>query len=317
MTKKTAIVFPGQGSQHPGMGRDLARGNAAARAVFEEVDDALGEALSSIIWDGPSETLTQTRNAQPAIMAMSIAVLRAMESAGLPLRTASFLAGHSLGEYTALCAAGALTLADTARLLRIRGDAMQAAVGGQDCAMAAILGLAYDDVAALVAEAARSGICGIANDNDPVQQVISGHTEAVEAGMALARDAGSKRAVRLNVSAPFHCALMEPAAGIVFDALQSVDTKRPSIPVLANVNATPYASVEAITINLRDQVTHTVRWRESQLWLAANGVKVMLEVGPGSVLTGLARRTIRSVPCQPVGTAEQIAAAMDALSRYD
>jgi len=317
MTSKTAIVFPGQGSQQPGMGRELARENPAARAVFEEVDDALGEALSAMIWDGDNETLTRTRNAQPAIMATSIAALRTLEASGMALETISCLAGHSLGEYTALCAAGTLSLADAARLLRIRGDAMQSVVGDEACAMAAILGMTYADVAVIAARAAREGVCDIANDNDPVQQVLSGHAGAVERGMALAREAGAKRVVRLNVSAPFHSTLMAPAAAIVAAALEKVDLTIPTIPVLANVNVNPHASIDGIVANLHDQVTCTVRWRESQLWLAENGVTALLEVGPGNVLTGLARRTVRSLPCQPVGTPEQVRMAMEAMADHD
>ncbi len=310
MTGKMALIFPGQGSQQTGMGKALAQDSPAARAVFEEVDDALGEALSALIWDGDMQTLTLTRNAQPAIMATSIAALRALQAEGMDMEAVSYLAGHSLGEYTALCAAGAISLVDTARLLRIRGEAMQSAVGDAECAMAAILGLAHDAITGIAVAAAREGVCDIANDNDPIQQVLSGHTRAVERGMALARDAGARRAVRLNVSAPFHSALMAPAAAVVATALEAVATAMPACPVLANVNVEPYASVDAIGANLRDQVTRTVRWRESQLWLADHGVTALLEVGPGTVLTGLARRTIRSVPCRAVGTPEQVREAL-------
>ncbi|WP_416909386.1 MAG: ACP S-malonyltransferase [Polymorphobacter sp.] len=287
-----AFIFPGQGSQSVGMGRGLAEASPTARAVFEEVDDALSQRLTDIMWNGPEDTLTLTANAQPAIMATSIAALRVLEAeAGLLLADkASFVAGHSLGEYTALCAALALPLADTARLLRTRGDAMQAAVPPGEGAMAALLGLGFDDVAAIAHEAStETEIVQAANDNAPGQVVISGHTPAVARAMALARTRGARHSVLLPVSAPFHCALMQPAADIMAEALAKASFAPPVVPLIANVTAAPVHDIATIRGLLVDQVTGTVRWRESVLAMQALGVTTLVELG-GKVLGPMVRR---------------------------
>jgi [acyl-carrier-protein] S-malonyltransferase len=286
-----AFLFPGQGSQSVGMGRGLAEASAAARAVFEEVDDALGEKLSRLMWEGPEDQLTLTANAQPAIMAVSIAALRMLEvDGGIRLADkASFVAGHSLGEYTALAAAGALELAQTARLLRLRGQSMQAAVPVGEGAMAALLGLQYDDVKAIAAEAAQGQVCAAANDNAPGQVVVSGHVEAVARAMALARTRGARHSVLLPVSAPFHCALMAPAADAMATALAEATLRAPFVPLVANVTAAPVADPDDIRRLLVEQVTGTVRWRESVLAMAALGVTGFVELG-GKVLGPMVRR---------------------------
>lgn len=287
-----AFIFPGQGSQSVGMGRGLADASPRARAVFEEVDDALGQRLTDVMWNGPEEALTLTANAQPAIMAASIVVLRVLEAeAGILLADkASYVAGHSLGEYTALCAARALPLAETARLLRIRGDAMQAAVPAGEGAMAALLGLGFDDVAAIAAEASTEGeIVQAANDNAPGQVVVSGHTSAVARAMALARTRGARHSVLLPVSAPFHCALMQPAADAMARALENVRFAPPVVPLIANVTAAPVCDIDVIRTLLVQQVTGTVRWRESVLAMQALGVTTLIELG-GKVLGPMVRR---------------------------
>jgi [acyl-carrier-protein] S-malonyltransferase len=286
-----AFLFPGQGSQSVGMGRGLAQASAAARAVFEEVDDALGEKLSRLMWEGPEDQLTLTANAQPAIMAVSIAALRMLEAdGGIRLADkASFVAGHSLGEYTALAAAGALELAQTARLLRLRGTSMQAAVPVGEGAMAALLGLPYDDVKAIAEEAAQGQVCAAANDNAPGQVVVSGHVEAVARAMALARTRGARHSVLLPVSAPFHCALMAPAADAMATALAEATLRAPFVPLVANVTAAPVADPDEIRRLLVEQVTGTVRWRESVLAMAALGVTGFVELG-GKVLGPMVRR---------------------------
>jgi len=314
---KTALIFPGQGSQRPGMGRDMATRYPVAREVFEEVDDALGRDLSGVIWDGDEDALTLTSNAQPAIMATSIATLRALECEGITTDHIDCMAGHSLGEYTALCASGVFSLADTARLLQVRGNAMQSAVTDLDCAMAAILGIGCDKVAGIVNDLAGDGVCDIANDNDPVQVVISGHEHLVEDVMAAARAAGARRAIKLQVSAPFHSRLMEPAINPLAAALADVEIGTPGIPVLANVNLEMYSGPDDVISNLTRQVTGTVRWRESMLLLEKRGVERMLEIGPGNVLTGLARRCVRSVKCIPVGNPDDIDPARDMLEQND
>lgn len=289
----TAFVFPGQGSQTVGMGRALAEAHPAARAVFEEVDEALGQKLSALIWDGPEEALTLTANTQPALMAVSLAALRALEAEGVALAgTASFVAGHSLGEYSALAAAGALTVADAARLLRIRGDAMQAAVPPGEGAMAALLGLDFDAADAVAREAAETGgVCQAANDNAPGQVVVSGDKTAVERAVEIAKGRGAKRAMLLNVSAPFHCALMRPAADAMAEALAAVTVSTPVVPVVANVTAASETDPDRIRAHLVAQVTGTVRWRESIGWLAGTaGVDAFVEVGNGKVLAGLIKR---------------------------
>ena len=302
-----AFVFPGQGAQTIGMGQDLAASYPAAKAVFAEVDDALGQDLSGLIWNGDIDTLTLTANAQPALMATSLAALRALEAEGLGLDTASFVAGHSLGEYSALAAAGAMSIADTARLLRIRGIAMQEAVPVGVGAMAAILGLDFAAVSAVAEAAAQGEVCQAANDNDPGQVVVSGHKAAVERALDLAKEAGAKRAVLLPVSAPFHCALMQPAAERMAQALAEVDINTPSVPVVVNVRANAVSDPELIRLLLVEQVTGAVRWRESMAYLAAEGVTEIWEVGAGKALSGMIRRIDRAIACQTIGSPEDIA----------
>ena len=302
-----AFVFPGQGAQTIGMGQDLAASYPAAKAVFEEVDDALGQDLSGLIWNGEIETLTLTANAQPALMATSLAAVRALQAEGLGLEAASCVAGHSLGEYSALAAAGAMTIADTARLLRIRGSAMQEAVPVGIGAMAAILGLDFAAVSAVAAAAAQGEVCQAANDNDPGQVVVSGHKAAVERAVDLAKEAGAKRAVLLPVSAPFHCALMQPAADRMAQALAEVEISVPSVPVVANVRASAVSDPELIRSLLVEQVTGAVRWRESVSYLAAEGVTEVWEVGAGKALSGMIRRIDRAIACQAIGSPEDIA----------
>ncbi|HSX75456.1 MAG TPA: ACP S-malonyltransferase [Shinella sp.] len=309
-----AFTFPGQGSQAVGMGKDLADAYPEARAVFEEVDDALGQKLSEIIWNGPEETLTLTANAQPALMAVSIAAIRVMEARGLNLADKiSYVAGHSLGEYSALCAAGMFSLADTARLLRIRGDAMQSAVPVGEGAMAAIIGLEHGDVSAVCDEAAAAGACQIANDNGGGQLVISGSKAAVEKAAALATEKGAKRAIMLPVSAPFHSALMAPAADAMRHALANVEKRNPVVPVVANVRAAPVTDAGEIADLLVSQVTGQVRWRETVEWFAANGVTELYEIGAGKVLTGLALRIDKTVAGAAINTPADIEAALTAI----
>ena len=290
-----AFVFPGQGAQAIGMGKALADAYPAAADVFAEVDAALGEKLSDLIWEGDIETLTLTQNAQPALMATSLAAMRALEAEGVDVTTASFVAGHSLGEYSALTAAGALSIADAARLLRARGQAMQAAVPVGEGAMAAVLGLDLAAVRAVTEEAAQGEICEAANDNDPAQVVISGHRAAVERAADLAKAAGAKRAMLLPVSAPFHCALMAPAAKVMAEELARVEILSPKVPVVANVLAEAVVDPDQIRALLVQQVTGAVRWRESVAWMAAQGVETFWEIGAGKALSGMVRR-IHSLP---------------------
>lgn len=309
-----AFTFPGQGSQAVGMGKELSASFAEARAVFEEVDEALGEKLSATMFDGPEETLTLTANAQPALMAVSMAIVRVMEARGLSLKDkVSYVAGHSLGEYSALCAAGTFSIADTARLLRIRGNAMQAAVPVGKGAMAAIIGLEHGDVEAVCAAARAEGAVQIANDNGGGQLVISGEKTAVEKAAALASEKGAKRALMLPVSAPFHSTLMAPAADAMREALAKVEKKSPIVPVIANVRAAPVSDANEIAALLVEQVTGQVRWRETVEWFGANGVTTLYEVGSGKVLTGLARRIDKTVNGIAVNTAADIDAALAAL----
>ncbi len=309
-----AFVFPGQGAQTIGMGRDLAESAPAARAVFDIVDEALGEKLTELIWGGDADTLTLTRNAQPALMATSIAALRALEAQGVDIsRDAAFVAGHSLGEYTALVAAGALDLADAARLLRIRGEAMQNAVPVGDGAMAALLGLGFDDAQAVAQEAAQGQICQAANDNDPTQVVVSGHREAVERALDIAKAKGAKRAVLLPVSAPFHCDLMEPAARQMAIALNDVDIAPPVVPLVANVTAAPVTDPADIRSLLVDQVTGAVRWRESMDRVIADGVTEIWEIGAGKALSGMIRRIDKSVATRAIGMSDQVTEAAQSL----
>jgi [acyl-carrier-protein] S-malonyltransferase len=309
-----AFTFPGQGSQAVGMGKDLAEAFPEARAVFEEVDEALGQKLSDIMWNGPEETLTLTANAQPALMAVSVAAMRVLEARGLRLADkVVYVAGHSLGEYSALCAAGTFSLADTARLLRIRGDAMQSAVPVGHGAMAAIIGLEHGDVAAVCEEVKEDGVCQIANDNGGGQLVISGSKAAVEKAAGLASEKGAKRAILLSVSAPFHSALMAPAADAMLHALAKVEKKNPVVPVVANVRAAPVYDADEIAKLLVSQVTGQVRWRETVEWFAANSVTGLYEIGAGKVLTGLARRIDKNIAGTAVNTPADIDAALNAI----
>ena len=310
MTK--AFVFPGQGAQSIGMGKALADAYPAAKAVFDEVDEALGEKLSALIWEGDQETLTLTQNAQPALMATSLAAMRALESEGVTIEAAAYVAGHSLGEYSALAAAGALSVSDAARLLRTRGEAMQKAVPVGVGAMAALLGLDFEVATAVAQEAAMGEVCQAANDNDPGQVVVSGHVDAVNRAVALAKDKGAKRAVLLPVSAPFHCALMEPAAEVMAQALEQVDINRPAVPVVANVAAEGITDTATIRSLLVQQVTGSVRWRESVQWMAENGVTEIWEIGAGKALSGMVRRIERSIACAAIGTPDDIKKALEA-----
>ena len=309
-----AFVFPGQGAQAIGMGKALADAYPAARAVFEEVDEALGQKLSDLIWEGEIETLTLTENAQPALMATSIAAIKALEAEGIGVETASFVAGHSLGEYSALAAASAFSIADTARLLRTRGQAMQKAVPVGVGAMAAILGLDYAAVSAVAEEAGQGDVCAAANDNDPAQVVVSGAKAAVERAVEIAKGKGAKRAVLLPVSAPFHCALMAPAADVMAEALAAVTINAPRVPVVANVRAEAVSDPDEIRKLLVEQVTSAVRWRESVAWMAGQGVDEIWEIGAGKALTGMVRRIDRSVAIRNVGTPEDVAKAKEAVA---
>jgi len=303
-----AYVFPGQGAQTIGMGRALADAYPEARAVFDEVDAALGEKLSALVWEGDADTLTLTANAQPALMACSLAAVRALEAEGIRIADGAFVAGHSLGEYSALAAAGAISVGDAARLLRLRGQAMQTAVPVGEGAMAAILGLDLDAVTALAAEAAQGEVCEAANDNDPAQVVVSGHTAAVERAAALAKERGAKRALMLPVSAPFHCALMQPAAEAMQAALADVTIRAPDVPLVANVTAEAVQDPDTIRDLLVRQVTGAVRWRESVQFMAAQGVTEIRELGAGKALSGMIRRIARDVATANVATPEDIAA---------
>ena len=305
-----AFIFPGQGSQAVGMGKALADAFGAARLVFEEVDAALGETLTRVIWEGPAQTLTLTENAQPALMAVSLAAMRVLETeAGVDLaRDARFVAGHSLGEYSALAAAGALSIADTARLLRIRGRAMQKAVPVGTGAMAALLGLDFEQAVTVAGEAARDQVCQAANDNGGGQVVVSGDKAAVERAVELAKARGAKRAMMLPVSAPFHCTLMQPAADAMAAALAGVTVKSPMVPVVANVLAKPIRDPADIVDALVAQVTGTVRWRDSIVFMADAGVTQFYEVGAGKVLSGLVRRVAEGASGVSIGTPDDVAA---------
>ncbi|MCA0031977.1 ACP S-malonyltransferase [Mesorhizobium sp. B263B2A] len=309
-----AFTFPGQGSQAVGMGKDFADSFPEARRVFQEVDDALGENLSKLIWEGPEEALTLTANAQPALMAVSLAAIRALESRGFSLKDkVAYVAGHSLGEYSALAAAGFVSVGDAARLLRIRGNAMQAAVPPGEGAMAAIIGLEQADVEAACAEAAKGSVCQVANDNGGGQLVISGVKAAVELAARLCTEKGAKRALMLQVSAPFHSALMTPAAEIMRDALAEVAKAAPVVPIVSNVTVTPTSDPDEISRRLVEQVVARVRWRETVEWFGANGVTALYEIGAGKVLSGLARRINRDIATASVGAAVDVEAALAAL----
>ncbi|MBY6120087.1 ACP S-malonyltransferase [Mameliella alba] len=307
-----AFIFPGQGAQTIGMGRDLAEAYPAARAVFDEVDEALGEKLSALIWDGEIETLTLTQNAQPALMATSMAAMRALEAEGVGIDKAAFVAGHSLGEYSALTAAGALTVSDAARLLRKRGQAMQAAVPVGEGAMAALLGLDLDAVRKVAEEAAQGDVVAAANDNDPGQVVISGQKAAVERAVEIAKGAGAKRAVMLPVSAPFHCALMQPAAEEMAAALAEVTIKAPAVPVVSNVEAAPVNDPDRIRALLEAQICGAVRWRESVARMVEDGVEEFWEIGAGKALSGMVRRIHRPATVRNIGTPADVTAAVEA-----
>jgi [acyl-carrier-protein] S-malonyltransferase len=310
-----ALVFPGQGSQAVGMGAELANAFPAARTVFDEVDAALDQKLSQVMFEGPLETLTLTENAQPALLAVSMAVMRVLEEKGFRLATgAKYVAGHSLGEYAALCAAGALTIADGARLLRIRGRAMQAAVPVGQGAMAALLGVGKEAAEKLAAAAAEGEVCQVANDNEPTQAVISGAKGAIDRAARLAKEHGVRRFVPLNVSAPFHCALMQPAADAMAKALATTTVNRPAVPLISNVTAGPVSDPAEIRRCLVEQVTGTVRWREGVAAMAAAGVTDIVEVGAGKVLAGLAKRIVPSLNAMSVGAPQEIDAALALLT---
>jgi [acyl-carrier-protein] S-malonyltransferase len=311
-----AFVFPGQGSQAVGMGAELAKAHASARAVFDEVDAALGQSLSSIMFNGPLETLTLTENAQPALMAVSLAVMRVLErERGFSLAgKVKYVAGHSLGEYSALAAAGAISIADAARLLKTRGRAMQAAVPVGQGAMAALLGVGKEVAEKLAAEAAQGEVCQLANDNEPTQAVISGAKSAIDRAGQLAKAHGVRRFLPLNVSAPFHCALMQPAADVMAEALAKVDVKAPVVPLIANVLAMPIADPAEIKRRLVEQVTGTVRWRECVARMAADGVTSIYEIGSGKVLAGLAKRIAPALNAASLGTPQDIEAALPSLT---
>ncbi len=313
---KVAFTFPGQGSQVVGMGRDLADAFPSARAVFDEVDDALGEKLSAVMWEGPAETLTLTQNAQPALMAVSMAVTAVLEQDfGITVAgKADYVAGHSLGEYSALAAAGTFSVADTARLLRIRGEAMQAATPVGTGAMAALLGLDFEAAMKVAEEAAQGDVCQAANDNAPGQVVVSGSKAAVERAVDIAKAHGARRAMLLPVSAPFHCTLMQPAADVMAAALADVDMSAPAVPLVANVVASAVNDADQIRNNLVAQVTGTVRWRESVAWMIDNGVTGFVEVGAGKVLTGMARRMAPDATCMATMSVADIEAVAQTLN---
>lgn len=312
-----AFVFPGQGAQSIGMGKDLAEAYPQAKEVFEEVDEALGENLSALIWEGEQDALTLTRNAQPALMATSMAAMAALGAEGVLVEAASYVAGHSLGEYSALCAAGSISISDTARLLRTRGTAMQEAVPVGVGAMAALLGLDFEAATAVAADAAQGQVCQAANDNDPGQVVVSGNREAVERAVELAKERGAKRAVMLPVSAPFHCALMQPAAEVMAQALSDVNIERPAVPLVANVRAAAVQDPTTIRSLLVEQVTGSVRWRESVVFMAAEGVSETWEIGAGKALSGMIRRIDRSISSRAVGTADDVKTAVASLQEAD
>ena len=310
-----AFIFPGQGSQFIGMGQDLAEAFPAAKAVFEEVDEALGQDLSGLIWSGSEDDLKLTANTQPALMAVSVAAMRALEAAhGIGAGSAKFVAGHSLGEYSALASAGAISVGDCAKVLRIRGNAMQDAVPAGQGAMAALLGASPEQAAALCAAGAPEGPCEIANDNAPGQIVISGAKPAVELAISGAKEAGVKKAVLLPVSAPFHCSLMQPAADAMAEALTQIEIKAPSAPLVANVTASAGSDPDAIRQQLVDQITGQVRWTETVQYMAGEGVKTMIEAGAGKVLSVMNRRTVRELEGLTMGTPEQIEAVAERLN---
>ena len=303
-----AFVCPGQGAQSIGIGKALAEAYVESKQVFEEVDDALGESLSKLIWEGDIDVLTLTENAQTALMATSLAAARALTREGMGVETANYVAGHSLGEYSALAIAGALSIADAARLLRTRGKAMQAAVPVGVGAMAALLGLDFETASQVAKQAAGDEVCEAANDNDPAQVVVSGHKAAVERAVELAKEHGAKRAVLLPVSAPFHCSLMSPAAAVMKEALSEATIISPSVPVVSNVKAQAVSDPDEIRELLIQQITGSVRWRESVMWMAQNDVSEIWEIGAGKALSGMVRRIDRDVECKNIATPEDIRA---------
>ena len=303
-----ALVCPGQGSQSIGMGKLLADEYSSAKAIFEEVDEALGENLSSLIWEGEIEELTLTQNAQPALMAMSLAALRGLESEGFKIENCAYLAGHSLGEYSALAVSKAISVSDAARLLRARGLAMQDAVPVGVGAMAAILGLNFETVQSLAFEAQAAGICQAANDNDPSQVVISGEKTAVELAIELAKNSGAKRAIMLPVSAPFHCELMAPAAQKMKIELEAIEIKPPIVPIVSNVSAQAISDPNEIKKLLVSQVTGSVRWRESIMWMAKNNVDEIWEIGSGKALSGMIRRIDKNINLMAISSPEDVRA---------
>lgn len=304
-----AFIFPGQGSQFIGMGKDLNESYAAAKETFAEVDDALGQKLSAMMFDGDADELNLTENTQPALMAVSMAVVNVLKAQGIEIGShCTFVAGHSLGEYSALTASGALELADCAKLLKTRGQAMQKAVPVGQGSMAAILGLDFKDVQDIAAQANETGACESANDNSVGQVVVSGSVAGVEKAVALATEAGAKRAVILPVSAPFHCSLMAPAAQAMSTALADTNFRPPVVPVVTNVTAQGESDPSDLRRLLVDQITGMVRWRESVLWMGDNGVTEMVELGAGKILSGLIRRINKDISCDSVGTPEQIEA---------
>lgn len=311
-----ALIFPGQGSQFIGMGQDLFESFTEAKDVFNEVDDALSQKLSNLIFSGESDDLNLTENTQPALMAVSLAVVRVLEKQGnlAVHKICSLMAGHSLGEYSALTAAGTIGLSDSARILKLRGQAMQKAVPVGVGAMAAILGLEYDDVAKIAQDAAQGDVCDIANDNSDGQVVVSGHKDAVDRAVALASERGAKRAVLLPVSAPFHCSLMQPAAEAMQDALAGISMQEPIVPIVANVTTENVSAPDTIRDLLVKQVTGTVRWRESIHAMKARGIEEMIELGAGKVLCGLVRRTDREIETKNAGTVAEIESLIEYLS---
>ncbi|MTI00397.1 ACP S-malonyltransferase [Roseibium sp. RKSG952] len=309
---KVAFTFPGQGSQAVGMGKELADAFPEAKAVFQEVDDALDQKLSDVMWNGPEAELTLTANAQPALMAVSLAAIRVLQARGVDLaEKVSFVAGHSLGEYSALAAAGSLNIGTAARLLRIRGNAMQSAVPVGQGAMAALLGLDFETACEIDKEAAQGEVCEVANDNAPGQVVVSGHLAAIQRAVEIAKARGARRAVMLPVSAPFHCSLMAPAADAMASALSNADIKAPVVPLVANVLAQPISDPGEIRRRLVEQVTGTVRWRESVTWLAENGVDTFFEIGSGKVLTGMVKRIAKDAKGIAVNSAQDIDAVLE------
>ena len=309
-----AFTFPGQGAQAIGMGKALADAYPEAADVFAEVDSALGEKLSEMIWEGDQDELTLTANAQPALMATSLAAMRALEAEGVTVQAAAYVAGHSLGEYSALCAAQALSVADTARLLRVRGQAMQEATPVGTGAMAALLGLSFEAASAVAEEAAQGQVCQAANDNDPAQVVVSGDKAAVERAVEIAKEKGAKRALLLPVSAPFHCALMQPAADRMAEALADVQINTPAVPVVANVLAAEVRDPDVIRTLLVQQVTGSVRWRESVMFMAEQGVTDLIEIGAGKALSGMARRIDRSLAVMAVNGPEDVRKLAEAVN---